>query len=113
MSIATLAGNGIFAPLQGLWQWFNPPAKRSHLAMARSQLPPCPMPVHSTPSRPPVATLPPHPGHRFAMRRPLRVLRVVESGLPSAHVGRMLISGRMADVCAELDRLAAAEAMFH
>lgn len=44
------------------------------------------------------------------IRRPLRVLRVLESGQPRAHVGRMVISGRMADVCAELDRLAAREA---
>ena len=47
---------------------------------------------------------------RLQVRRPLRVLRVVESGQPRAHVGRMVISGRMADVCAELDRLAAREA---
>ncbi len=36
--------------------------------------------------------------------------RVVETGQASASVGRMVISGRMADVCAELDRLAAREA---
>jgi hypothetical protein len=42
--------------------------------------------------------------------KPLRILRVVESGQSSASVGRMVISGRMADVCAELDRLAAREA---
>lgn len=41
---------------------------------------------------------------------PLRVLRVVESGQARSSVGRMVISGRMADVCAELDRLAAREA---
>ncbi|MDD2919044.1 hypothetical protein [Rhodoferax sp.] len=41
--------------------------------------------------------------------RPLRVLRVVEAGQTSAHAGRLVISGRMADVCAELDRLAAFE----
>lgn len=44
------------------------------------------------------------------VRRTLRVVRVLESGEPRAHVGRMVISGRMADVCAELDRLAAREA---
>lgn len=44
------------------------------------------------------------------VRRPLRVVRIVETGQPRAHVGRMVISGRMADVCAELDRLAAREA---
>ena len=42
--------------------------------------------------------------------KPLRVVRVVESGQTRSSVGRMVISGRMADVCAELDRLAACEA---
>jgi hypothetical protein len=41
--------------------------------------------------------------------RPLRVLRVLETGQTRAQVGRMVISGRMADVCAELDRMAARE----
>lgn len=40
----------------------------------------------------------------------LRVLRVADAGQSSFHGGRMVISGRMADVCAELDRLAAQEA---
>jgi len=40
----------------------------------------------------------------------LRVLRVIDAGPSAPHGGRMLISGRMADVCAELDRLAALEA---
>ncbi len=43
-------------------------------------------------------------------RRPLRVVRVVEASRPAAGAGRMFICGRMADVCAELDRLAAMEA---
>jgi len=43
-------------------------------------------------------------------QKPLRVVRVLESGQPRSDVGRMVISGRMADVCAELDRLAACEA---
>lgn len=41
--------------------------------------------------------------------KPLRVVRVVEQGQARHHVGRMVISGSMADVCAELDRLAAFE----
>jgi hypothetical protein len=40
----------------------------------------------------------------------LRVVRVVEPSAARAMAGRMVISGRMADVCAELDRLAALEA---
>ncbi len=42
-------------------------------------------------------------------QRPLRILTVHEAGQPQFSVGRMVISGRMADVCAELDRLAARE----
>ncbi len=113
MSIATLTGYGFFAPLQGLWQWFKPPLKRSHRAMARPLFPPCPSAIHSAPDLPTRPTVAPHPGHRLALRRPLRVLRVVESGQAHAQVGRLRISGRMADVCAELDRLAAGEALFH
>ena len=43
--------------------------------------------------------------------QPLRVIRFVEADVPAANAaqmaGRMVISGRMSDVCAELDRLAA------
>jgi hypothetical protein len=49
--------------------------------------------------------------HAKAM--PLRVLRVVESGQPRSCTGRLVISGRMADVCAELDRLVEREAALH
>jgi hypothetical protein len=41
--------------------------------------------------------------------RPLRVVRVVDGNSPRHSAGRMVISGRMADVCAELDRLARLE----
>jgi hypothetical protein len=52
-----------------------------------------------------VATLPSIVSHR-----PLRVVRVAEDQRPARHAaGRMVISGRMADVCAELDRLIALE----
>jgi hypothetical protein len=37
----------------------------------------------------------------------------MEAGQTPAQVGRMVISGRMADVCAELDRLAACEAALY
>jgi len=36
---------------------------------------------------------------------PLRVARVMDEQQPRQSAGRMVISGRMADVCAELDRL--------
>ena len=49
----------------------------------------------------------PAPGH---VLKPLRVVRVLEPSAPRSTAGRMVISGRLADVCAELDRLAALEA---
>ena len=39
----------------------------------------------------------------------LRVLREFEPGAHPATAGRMVISGRMVDVCAELDRMVSAE----
>jgi hypothetical protein len=44
-----------------------------------------------------------------ALRRPLRVVRVLDGQQGHRSSGRMVISGRMADVCAELDRLVACE----
>lgn len=44
--------------------------------------------------------------HRLAAERPLRVVYIAEDQRPPLHTaGRMVLSGRMADVCAELDRL--------
>jgi hypothetical protein len=79
----------LFAPLQALAAWFAP------------------RPV-------PVPRAAPHaPAQRAATlqaAKPLRIVRVVEPSAPRAIAGRMVISGRLADVCAELDRLAAQEA---
>lgn len=52
------------------------------------------------PSRQPILV---QPIHR------VRVVRNVDSSLPADRAGRMVVSGRFADVCAELDRLAALE----
>jgi hypothetical protein len=42
--------------------------------------------------------------------RRVRVLRIVDAGVPATAAGRLVVSGRLADVCAELDRLVALEA---
>jgi hypothetical protein len=65
------------------------------------------VPASYTPSATPAAS----PRENKVM--PLRVLRVVEKGQPRSCTGRLVISGRMADVCAELDRLVAREATLH
>jgi hypothetical protein len=49
-------------------------------------------------------------GHRLSTATPLRVVRWNESESTTGFTGRIRISGLMADVCAELDRLAAKEA---
>ncbi len=54
----------------------------------------------------------PRPVSPVCIPRPaaLRVVRVCDTHSPSGEMGRLVISGRMADVCAELDRLVAREA---
>jgi hypothetical protein len=60
-----------------------------------------------------IAGQPNMPVVKRAAHRPLRTVRVIEAGQAPGQVGRMVMSGRMADVCAELDRLAACEARLH
>jgi hypothetical protein len=57
----------------------------------------------------PAGALPARAAHSHPLK-PLRVVRVLEPSAPRSTAGRMVISGRLADVCAELDRLAALEA---
>jgi hypothetical protein len=47
---------------------------------------------------------------RSAAPRRLKVVREFEAGISPSCAGRMVISGRMADVCAELERMAQREA---
>lgn len=95
MGIALSLVHGLFEPLNELLDWFLSPinAPRKSVAAAAPAMmpraaPPCVRRVH----------------------RPLRVVRVMDKdGVRQTGSGRMVISGRMADVCAELDRLAALE----
>jgi len=92
----------LFAALQALIDWF-----------AHS-----PAPTPAQPAREPVRPQQPARVTRRPMSVPrppkaLRVVRVLEPAAPRSTAGRMVISGRLADVCAELDRLAAQEARGH
>ncbi len=60
-------------------------------------------PQPARPSVTPLASVVP----ATAPRRPLRVLRVRDAGAGGRTADRMVISGSIADVCAELERLAA------
>ena len=111
MGIAMLTVSSLFAPLHGIISWFMPAAPQLHVqALKPAFRPKClqtgvQSALQSGNDTPRVA--------RTCAQRPLRVLRVVEPNHTPASAGRMVISGRMADVCAELDRLAALEATRH
>lgn len=65
--------------------------------------------LHGTPMRGLALATVPVAGVHSRPRRPVRVVRVPEPLHAPASAGRMVISGSMADVCAELDRMAALE----
>ena len=106
MNTAFFATDDFFGPLQGLMRWWSV----SRFPAVGTQLPK--RDVQSTTPKLVAANdqLMRATGHKSIVSMPLRVVRVVETGQASACVGRMVISGSMADVCDELDRLAAREA---
>lgn len=68
------------------------------------------------PAQAPFSLLPANTGEADAKRPPLSRLRIVREFDPAsgpACAGRMVISGRMADVCAELERMAQRETAVH
>jgi hypothetical protein len=106
MNIALFANPGSFEPIQGLLRWWTSTRSTVRHPAAR--------PVQAEHYSDPkfiatCATVAKASGQKIPLLKPLRVVRVVESGQARSCVGRMVISGRMADVCAELDRLAACE----
>ena len=104
MGITIFSLQGLLAPLQSLVNWLTR-APTPHPASPVRR--PSPVKPGTSRSSSSWTTL---PGSRHKKPRPpLRVVRVAESGPTPAIAGRMVISGRMADVCAELDRLAALE----
>jgi hypothetical protein len=108
MGITMSTASALFEPLNALLAWLLRPIEP---APAIKTVAACPRAVRAGGQN--------HaqrPAVRPAVRsvalpsRPLRVLRVVDGPKPATGAGRMVISGRMADVCAELDRLAELEA---
>ena len=122
MGTPLFAANVLFAPLQQLARWMGRSiasvpsrsqamapaghAARAHLGrtqVGRTQV------ARTQVARAQTAVRRPAPALAARTAR-LRVVRVFEGPHLAANAGRMVISGRMADVCAELDRLAALEA---
>lgn len=111
MGIALSAFNSLLTPLCSLFGWLPP--TRAHAtapAAASCRARALPSSCPTLPARSQLVKGNRGDCARVARpTRPLRVVRLLDKD-PSAAAGRMVISGRMADVCAELDRLAAAEA---
>ncbi|MGV3571482.1 MAG: hypothetical protein ACO1PB_12850 [Ramlibacter sp.] len=93
MAIAFPVLPHLFASLQAAFGWLAGPRA----------VPVPAAPVHTSVRAPVPAALRP-------ASKPLRVVRVLDPSASRAVAGRMVISGRLADVCAELDRMAAQEA---
>lgn len=103
-SIALNASQPLSHSIKSWWQWLvDAPADQPKSVPAQQ------LSKH-------LALVPQHPdGHGSSItpaNRPLRVVRVLETGLAGT-TARLRISGRMDDVCAELDRLASLEARLH
>ena len=109
MNTTLLAAFAVFAPTYAFFKRSDTAWQRATFGMRDSvaiALQPHPGRVKvSGPARPVRAAA--------AKRPPLRVVRVLETGQAPAHAGRLMISGRMVDVCAELDRMAESEAAMY
>ncbi|MDP9898978.1 hypothetical protein [Variovorax ginsengisoli] len=109
MGIAILTIVDLLMPLQSLASRFMP-ARRGHSSSVHRAAAgglACP-PPESAPGSP-LRTDATGSTSGSTLARPLRVVRV-EAHQAGHRSGRVVISGRIADVCAELDRLAALEA---
>ena len=113
MNFALFEPTGVLAPLQGLMNWLTPPptansTKPTRLGDAATGFKfDVPTQGICVPSFESNQTM------RSSVQKPLRIVRILEADHAPANVGRMVISGRMSDVCAELDRLAAKESALH
>ena len=103
----------LLAPVQALMALFMPvqPIKANRHSVVRApelRTPVKPNPVKSNLVKPNPAE--PEPAAvRSRQTTCLRVTREFDPCNKRSHAGRMVISGRMADVCAELDRIALKE----
>ncbi|MFC5523504.1 hypothetical protein [Polaromonas jejuensis] len=113
--------SAVLAPVQALAAWFVPAQSASNRfaepAAAPQQGQQLALPLASSdspPNRRPMLTQActaksgKASKKRLAPSR-LKVVREFDSGVGPACAGRMVISGRMADVCAELERMALRE----
>ncbi len=113
----------LLAPVHAVAAWFVPAQNSAHqpglpydaapLASHLQPLKPSRHPavrgsgVHSVTTRPCGGVARPSRQSR------LKIVRELDASVSASCAGRMIISGRMADVCAELDRMAMRESAAH
>jgi len=105
MGIAFFTFGGMFGPLHSLMGWLGHRPRHTDALPQTRQVPKHVQAARARTLRPSALARPCEKA-----RRPLRVVRVLDTSAATSSAGRMFMSGRMADVCAELDRLAALEA---
>ncbi len=93
-----LSSQTVSATLYRLADWFKPEGERP----AQKSAPAAIFPLVRTSSSAVAIARTARPSQT---RRPLRVVRVVDADQTRKNTGRIVISGCMADVCAELDRM--------
>ncbi len=93
-----LASQAVSATLYRLADWFKPEGERPAQKSAPAAI--FPLARASNPAMAPLRA-----SRLGQNRRPLRVVRVVDADQTRKSTGRIVISGCMADVCAELDRM--------
>jgi hypothetical protein len=98
-----LSSQTVSATLYRLADWFKPEGERPAKSVrpAHQSAPAAIFPLVRA-SNPAINHL---RGSRPSQSRPLRVVRVVDADQTRSNIGRIVISGCMADVCAELDRM--------
>lgn len=104
---------GVITPFKALWRWLVTTPGVPQQVTGPTHQPPTAGICTGSSQRSHILRGQSHVPNPSVVRRPLRMVRVMEAGQTPSQVGRMVISGRMADVCAELDRLAAHEARLH
>jgi hypothetical protein len=103
----------VITPLKALWRWLmSEPGQKDRSTVPDLAVVMAPVTVDNSIQYSSTLSVQRNPDGA-APRRPVRVLQVLDVGQSPHHVGRLRISGRMADVCAELDRLVARELLLH
>ena len=113
MNTFLFAAPSVLASVQGLWRWFTATTSHDTALLVDNDHHPSEVNVNFVTSNSRCGAVGRCATGTSPLGKPVRIIRVLEASQAPAHAGRMVMSGRMADVCAELDRLAARETALH